>query len=125
MIKPFPPHVRTIAIDFDGTIIKYLHGDEAKELAKWELIPNARQVINSLFDLGIHITIHTSRADLSQVSAFLDLKRVYFHEVCRKPVATVYIDDRALPFLGSWQSMYSRIRKFQPWWLKKEENAKA
>jgi len=93
-----------IAIDFDNTIAY-----KTENLEPQELLPCAKEVINWMYDLGIHIIIWTCRTgpELRKAIDFLNGKGVKYHDVnsnaedldfqtSNKIYADVYIDDRML-----------------------------
>lgn len=108
-----------IAIDFDGTIV------EAKYPEIGELRKDARSIINELFDAGHKIIINTCRTGdhEDQVIEFLRLNGIKCHEInnnipeliekfgtdSRKISADIYIDDKNLGGICSWQFMYGQI----------------
>jgi len=91
-----------IACDFDGSIVNH----EYPKIGK--LKPNAKEVINKLYDKGHKIIIWTCRyteVDLSEMKNFLVKKKIKFHEINKniqglnfnpvpKIYANIYIDDR-------------------------------
>jgi hypothetical protein len=95
-----------IIIDFDGTIVH----DSWPEIGT--IKPNAKAVINRLFDAGHKIVINTCRADGYAAAAYdwLISHGIQFHAFnenlpelvdyygsdCRKISGDVYIDDKNL-----------------------------
>lgn len=110
----------TIAIDFDGTIVEEAYPGIGK------LRKDADKYINMLYDEGINILINTCRAGSFEGEAenFLRRKGIKYHYLncnlperveffkqdCRKLSAEVYIDDKCLFELPSWEEIYKLIK---------------
>lgn len=108
-----------IAVDFDGT----LHTGEWPEIGY--LTPGAVKAISKLKEDGHYIIINTSRdgKELIEAVNWLLLKGIPFDRVndnhpantlrygsnSRKVFAHVYIDDRQVGGLPSWQDIYDYI----------------
>ena len=103
-----------IAIDLDGTLTRWERGDSAQANGIGEWIPGAKEALDTFLQIGFKIVVHTCRAtweaggSYAGVRAFLDEAGYtedrgvsVWHEV-GKPIAQFYIDDRAIPFTGSW-----------------------
>ena len=121
---------KTIAIDFDGVISDYRGWKGKGNFAP--IIPGAKDRINSLFEEGWTIIIHTTRSETYLVARFLSANGVKFNHINKnpeneklglsreKPIADVYLDDRAIRFLGSWdENLMKEIKESQPHWRKK------
>ena len=110
-----------LAIDFDGTIAS-LSFPEVGTLRE-----NADVVIRKLYEEGHKIIINTCRSGKMEGMAydFLKVHGIPFHFInnnlpeliieygqdCRKISADVYIDDRCLMGLPSWNEIYNLIQK--------------
>ena len=110
-----------IAIDFDGTIV------QNKFPAIGELLPNATDVINQLFDDGHYIIIWTSRNGAQLVNAmnFLIHTGIKFHRIndnnpvntekygsnSRKVYAHIYIDDHNLDGFPGWERVLPAVEQ--------------
>lgn len=111
-----------IVIDFDETIVyssyPKIHG----------LKPNAREIINKLYNEGHDIIINTCRAGIyeAQVYHFLNRNKIKYHYInsnlprlivkfgqdCRKISGDIYIDDKNLGGIpDNWLKIYSIIKK--------------
>jgi len=117
-----------IAIDFDGTIAT-LSFPEVGTLRE-----NADEVIRKLYDEGHKIIINTCRSGIHEGSAqlFLEKHKIPYHYInsnlpelilvygqdCRKISADVYIDDKCLTGLPSWNEIYDIL---QGMYKKKQE----
>jgi hydroxymethylpyrimidine pyrophosphatase-like HAD family hydrolase len=108
-----------LAIDFDGTIV-----ETAEYPAFGELREGAKEYINRLYDDGHEIIIWTCRTERNSkkmMYAFLVKNGINFHAVNRnsssikfdtypKIYADVYIDDRQIGGLPSWENIYTLIK---------------
>lgn len=109
-------------IDFDGTIV------EANYPSIGALKPNAKKIINQLFDEGHDIVINTCRAGIFEGEAYKflnengikytfvnsNLPRLIeeFKQDCRKISADVYIDDKQLGGIpDDWDEIYELIQR--------------
>lgn len=120
------PKPRVIAFDFDGVIASY-HGfvavDDVQE-------PNQTVVkaIKTLRDNGYKILIHSTRGD-EFLKKYCDRFSIAVDYINRrpdfegknpwKPIASVYVDDRALCYKGQTaEELVSEIINFAPYWQK-------
>ena len=110
-----------ISIDCDGTIWddKYPNIGYLRE--------GAKEYITKLYEEGYGIIINTCRAGLMEADAinFLNRNNIPFHYIncnfphlieyygndCRKISADVYIDDKCLFDIPSWEEKYAIITK--------------
>jgi len=108
---------RVIAIDLDGTI---LDNTGTKEFG--EPLPGARQALAELKSAGYTIIIHTVRGDEEAVARELQRYQIPFDYINHnpnqpdyanrgKPLAEVYIDDRAVHFNGNWNNVVETVRQ--------------
>lgn len=105
--------MKTIAIDFDGTLCKkqsYGNG-YIYEMSN----EKASDITSKLHEDGYKIVIYTTRLNPSfggdiewkkqQIITWCDQHGIYFDEItCEKPEAVAYIDDRAIRFTN-WQDI--------------------
>ena len=110
-----------LAIDCDGTIV------EDKFPLVGQFRPNAKEVINKLYDEGYYIIIWTCRTGkfISDIKSFFQLNGLKYHKVNEnyedldfnpypKIFATIYIDDRQLGGIpNDWNIIYDMIKKQQ------------
>ncbi len=109
-----------IAIDFDGTIVDHIFPDIG------DIKPNAKEVINRLFDEDHYIIIWTCRYEPNDVRAmmeYLAVQGIKYHALNQncpnldfsprpKIYADVYIDDRNLGGIPeNWEVIYQIINK--------------
>jgi len=114
-----------LAIDFDGTIVD----DKHPEIG--ELKDGAKEAINQLYNDGYTIIIWSCRNGIHKARAieFLVKSGIKFHrfnESCpvnlsehkgvdtRKVYANLYIDDRMLFKLPTWDEIYWIVRDLVP-----------
>tara|TARA_R110000796_G_scaffold59008_1_gene135905 strand:- start:1024 stop:1386 length:363 start_codon:yes stop_codon:yes gene_type:complete len=109
-----------LAIDFDGTIAE-LAFPEVGALRK-----DADKVIRQLYSDGHSIVINTCRSGRHEGMAqdFLEENNIPYHIInsnlpelitlynadCRKISADIYIDDKCLMGLPSWEDIYILIK---------------
>ena len=92
----------TIAVDFDDTIKAYESGWMARSGTGIPL-PGAAETIAS-WQPEYEVVVCTCRTDLSDVTRWLDSHGIHVDDVINtKPIAAVYIDDRAVHFTD-WAS---------------------
>jgi hypothetical protein len=127
---------QTICVDFDGVIHSYTSGWKGAATIPDPPVPGAMEWLTKLTDefdvvvcssrarrlwgwiairfwLRKHMTHHWGAHATTAWDA-LDQIRV----TCRKPAASVYIDDRAWRFDGSHWPTSSELRAHRPWFQK-------
>lgn len=108
-----------IAIDFDGTIAENAYPGIGK------LIPGAKENINRLYQEGAAILINTCRTGSYEgdVENYLRRHGIKYHYIncnmperieffnsdCRKLSADIYIDDKCIGGLPTWDEIYERL----------------
>lgn len=109
---------RTICIDFDGVIAEHSDTHEMPT----EVITGAKEGLNWLKKHGWTIIIFTCREDDNELQEFLNkFDFPYDHINCQpgklgpKPLADIYLDDRAIEFDGDWGFALEKIENFCPW----------
>lgn len=119
--------MKTICIDIDGTISHYIEWVDSATFG--EVLPHCAEAVHRLKADGWFVVIYTTRADKEQIAKFLAENNVPFDAINEnpnqpenaiggKPVADVYLDDRAIQFDGHWENVYEQVTEFKPW----EEN---
>ena len=112
-----------LAIDFDGTIA--MENEVFPKIG--EMLPDAKYFINELYGQGHTIIINTCRTGYYEGMAenWLKEKGIKFNWIncndpnrirefkgdCRKISADIYIDNRCLMGLPSWESIYRIVQK--------------
>lgn len=114
-----------LAIDFDGTIVT----DRFPSVG--ELRPGAKRCINLLHSEGYYIIIWTCRTQNKalEVAQFLQENGIHFDKInesspmnvekysgidTRKVYADLYVDDRGLIDIPSWQEIYTIVHNKLP-----------
>lgn len=121
--------MKTICIDIDGTICKY-QGWKGKD-NYGDIIPGADMAIRHLHGDGWYIIIYSTRSNKESIKRFLESHDIYFDSINSnpnqpenaiggKPIADVYLDDRAVTFRGDWGVAYTDIVNFVPWEKKRK-----
>lgn len=115
---------KTVCIDLDGTLIHYEEWLGEEHFG--HLLPGASDATKILHEKGWYIIIYTTRANKSILTKFLSDNKIEFDAINEnpyqpqnakggKPIADVYVDDRALCFKGNWQQTVKEITEFKPW----------
>lgn len=117
------------AFDFDGVIAQYT-GYKGKDIAG-EPVVEVVEAIRELKKRGHKIIVYGSTRDNDFLQAYCAKYEIpvdYFnenpeveHSKGRKPVARVYVDDRALTYRGqSANDLVDEIENFEPYWKTKK-----
>ena len=109
---------KTIAVDLDGTLYHQTKWDR-QSIGK--LMKGAVRELQALKNDGWDIVIHTARIpeDWDFIEQILICDEVPYTKLWRgqgKPLADVYLDDRAITFDGTWDMMSQRINQWNPWY---------
>ena len=115
----------TICFDLDGVLAKY------DGWCGWRCIlspvPGAKEILEELKKQGHTIIIYTTRGNCEVQEWCKTYSIPYDHINCNpdvqgnnpgKPIADVYVDDRAIKFNGDWQQFVRNLRAFDVWWEK-------
>ena len=116
--------MRTVCIDIDGTISHYIEWVDSKTFG--EVLPHCAETIHRLKADGWYVIIYTTRGDKAEISKFLEANNIPFDAINEnpnqpdnakggKPIADVYVDDRAIQFNGDWTEAYQKITGFKAW----------
>lgn len=116
--------MRTVCIDIDGTISHFIEWVDSKTFG--EVLPHCAETIHHLKADGWYVIIYTTRADKAEISKFLENNNIPFDAINEnpnqpdnakggKPIADVYVDDRAIQFDGNWAGAYEKITGFASW----------
>jgi hypothetical protein len=111
--------MKTIAIDFDGTLSAYQGWKGPEHLDP--PLPGAIDFLGACLDHGFALVIFTTRAP-QLVSDWLKTHAPPEVYQCvqitnTKPPAFLMIDDRCLLFTGTYPTV-QQIEDFKPWWGK-------
>ena len=119
---------KTIAIDLDGTLAEY-HGWTGEWTPIGDPLPGAWEFCRALRVAGWRIIIHTCRGDLEAVRTWLNAWTIAHDGInctahnaegsSAKPIADVYLDDRAVRFEGDFAVAWLQIAEAEgegPWW---------
>ncbi|MBF0235774.1 MAG: hypothetical protein HQK65_22465 [Desulfamplus sp.] len=111
---------KSICIDFDGVIAELVGSIEECGSP----IKGAAEAISVLKEAGFKIIIHTARPDseesIALIKNYLIENKIPFDSInqgvdspweSKKPLADLYIDDRALRFEGDWASALVQAKK--------------
>lgn len=116
--------MKTVCIDVDGTISHYIEWVDSKTFG--EVLPHCAETIHHLKADGWYVIIYTTRADIAEIGKFLEANNIPFDAINEnpnqpdnaiggKPIADVYVDDRAIQFDGDWVGAYQKITGFKAW----------
>jgi len=117
-------HGRTVAFDFDGVIAQYsgfVSSDDTREP-----VSETVQAIRELKSQGYKILIHSTRAD-AFLKKYCDSHDIPYDFINTrpdkqgdnpgKPIAYVYVDDRAICYRGQTaEDLVKEITFFKAWW---------
>lgn len=111
---------KVVAFDFDGVIHQGVW--TLAEEVNGEMVPGIRKVMVRLFELGYDIEVYTCRA-LTKAGRDAVVKWLNHHGLLRyvarvsasKPIAKVYIDDRAICFDGDVEGLIENVESFKSW----------
>jgi hypothetical protein len=104
---------RTVCLDFDGVIHSYRSGWCGEAVIPDPPIHRAAEAIARLrrsFRVVIHSPRCRTKAGRQAIQRWLTQHGIEVDDICEhKPPATVYLDDRALPFTGDWDEAIAAI----------------
>lgn len=115
---------KTICIDIDGTLVHFEEWQGEDHFGK--VLPGASDATKILHGEGWFIIIYTTRANKDLLARFLDENNIEYDSINEnpnqpdnakggKPIADVYVDDRAICFKGDWEQTLKEIFEFKPW----------
>lgn len=108
----------TVCLDFDGVIHSYKSGWQGIDVIPDPPVEGAKEAIAALRKEGKEVVVFSSRSkDPKGVKAIEDYLAKHGIEVDQvvhdKPPAQVYVDDRGVPFSGSWVDTLKDIQNFE------------
>ncbi len=122
-----------IALDFDGVLHSYKQGFTGAADLPGAPVAGAREFVEAALRAGHEVIVYSCRARTPHQAAETELgcrwdpggreamqEWLSKHEfpplqvTGTKPAASVYIDDRALTFRGTWPKL-DKLAKFRPW----------
>jgi len=122
-----------IGVDFDGVLHSYAQGFTGACDLPGDPVPGAREWVESMLAAGHEVIVFSCRARTVAQASEDDPGSTWDpggREAMRewlarhgfpalpitgtKPAASVYLDDRALSFRGSWPSL-DKLARFRPW----------
>lgn len=115
---------KTICIDFDGVIANYQGWQGTDKFG--EPVPGVQNATKVLKEEGYTIIIFTTRKVTVALKKYLADNHItydYLNENpdqpkdsnAGKPMADIYLDDRAVCFRGNWKYALQDIAYFRPW----------
>lgn len=109
--------MRTICIDFDGTIYPNMRFAGAANLHE-QPIDGAAEALHELSET-YRVVVHSARCATEEgveaIRSWLLLHHMPYEVVRDKPTASAYIDDKAVCFSGDWAATLQDVRAFSPW----------
>jgi len=113
-----------IAIDFDGVINSYKSGFVAIDRIPDPPVRGAFEFIEEMLEAGYKVSIYSTRGQSEKgrtgIIKWLEKHGMSAETIKKlniaktKPIAKVYIDDRAWTFTGGWPSL-RQMDTFEPW----------
>ena len=117
----------TVAIDFDGVLHRYSEGWKDGQIYD-DPVEGSREALQAMKDLGWKIYIFSTRSNKlyhkdqekaqdQAMKTWLEHHGIPYDRIWNfgKPMADVYIDDRALTFRGDWKATLQDAQNFSPW----------
>lgn len=110
---------KTIALDFDGVIHKYTSKWVSEDVIPDEPVDGIKEFIDDL-NKTYRVVIYSARAKTEKGKEAMKkwlkenditIEKIYYE----KPMAFVYIDDRAIRFDGNVNGLKEQIDNFVPW----------
>jgi len=117
-----------LCLDFDGVLHSYKSGWKGADVIIDPPVPGALEALKRYVESGLEVHIYSSRSNeengilamqlwLSAALIDADLEGPWADQIKwprSKPPAKVSIDDRAIPFDGTWPDPEA-IHNFKPW----------
>jgi hypothetical protein len=116
-----------IAIDFDGVIHEYSKGWNGGEIYDPPVV-GAKEALEALKAKGHTLYLFTTRTNTMfrkkdepdqkiMIEAWMKKHEIPFDKIWTfgKPMADLFIDDRALSFKGDWNDTLEQVEVFKVW----------
>lgn len=116
---------KTIAFDFDGVIHRYSKGwDDGSIYDK--PVDGIKETIDQLREEGFEVVIYSTRAKsttgIQDMKKWLKKYKIEIDDIATdKPIALMYVDDRAVPFNGNCETLLKNIHGFKTWIEKRKK----
>jgi len=123
-----------VCLDFDGVIHWNISKWRGRSVIPDGVIPGTKDAIHQLRQKA-RVVVFSGRCASPEgrkaIQSWLDHHGIEVDEVCEhKPLADMYIDDRAIPFTGNWDEAIESIMGFTHWqrrikdaWRRKQRRA--
>lgn len=108
-----------ICLDFDGVIHKALSPWRGRTIISDPPVEKAREAIEQLMKYH-RILVHSGRCATEEgreaIEAWLERQGIIVDAVVKdKPLARIFVDDRAIQFKGDWAQTLDDIWNFRQW----------
>jgi DNA-binding LacI/PurR family transcriptional regulator len=117
----------TIAVDFDGVIHGYSEGYKDGSIYD-DPVTGVAEAMRKMKEDGHKIYIFTTRTNklfhkkdqgdqIEGIKAYMKKHDIPYDKIWTfgKPMADVFIDDRAIGFRGDWKETLEDVRNFKVW----------
>ncbi len=83
-------------------------------------VSGIKETIDQLRSEGYNVVIYSTRGATLRgrvaIKDWLKEHDIVVDDIAKdKPIATMYVDDRAIPFNGNCETLMKNIHKFKPW----------
>jgi hypothetical protein len=129
--KVFPMSKKqVICVDFDGVIANLTDTFEPDVFG--DPVEGTKEALSVLKRKGFTIIVFTTRKATAKLKKWLKDNEIPYDHInenpdqpgdanAGKPIADIYLDDRAITFDGNWRWALERIARFEPWPSKKKD----
>ena len=107
---------KTVCLDFNGVVHSYTTPWKDIYTIADGPVEHTAWAIKSLRNIGYRVVVFSARSDPDAILDWLDKHDIEVDEVCsKKPGASVFVDDKAVTFRGSWADTIVDIQEFKQW----------